>query len=809
MGLSFKRFLFMRKRYSSLLFLMFCSSCVWAKHHTIDLTVAYDTVNFTGHPARAITVNHQIPAPTLRFEEGDTITLNVHNHLDKDTAIHWHGIILPWQMDGVMNITQKGIPPGATFRYHYTLRQSGTYWYHAHAGLQEQDGLYGAYIIEPKSPPPFSYNKDFEVVLSDWKNTKADHMQANLKKTGEYYGAGFPLQPSLLHFIQSYRKASKKERGKLWMDYKMMQFMRMGIFDLSDIAYDAFLMNGHPAHRPWTRQVKVGDVVRLRFVGASANSFFRVKIPGSTMQMVHIQGNDIVPYPVKDFFIGPGETNDVLVKIEKDKPYIIYAESFDKVGKAIGALVTDPNQSVPYTNIKPFPEPKPATRTKMKNEKRRGLMPMKNMGMQSKLHHQPLINTIAAAQLPKDKQNPKQTHKKTHNYVTVGTKYQDLKAKYKTNNPNRPVYKTVEMKLFGFMDRYIWFINGVPAYNAKPINLLPGKRYRLVFTNNSMMHHPLHLHGHWMIFRNGHGAYDPLLHTIDVPPGSMVTADFDTDASGQWFFHCHMLNHMISGLARTFQYDDIIEVAKGEKKPAHVIKETGFYNRPIVRVDEVRPIPLSIVKNAKSHSQQAWASSFLEVGGDFNKNRQTLTYLGLYGYDFNKLQLFVNDAEMNKGSIENADIDVFYWHLLNQFWAVKGGANYFYRPSQTPYWQPGIGFEGLMYYFIANNSRFYYHKGSIKADIEFGRNTQLTNNLFLGLRARATAATKTIAADEIGNGLNQTWLAVRPNYRLMPGVAAFMEYEYVTYYGSLKNIRGRMGESGTEKSLFFGLSIIV
>ena len=124
------------------------------------------------------------------------------------------------------------------------------------------------------------------------------------------------------------------------------------------------------------------------------------------------------------------------------------------------------------------------------------------------------------------------------------------------------------MKLFGFMDRYIWFINGVPAYNAKPINLLPGKRYRLVFTNNSMMHHPLHLHGHWMIFRNGHGAYDPLLHTIDVPPGSMVTADFDTDASGQWFFHCHMLNHMISGLARTFQYDDIIEVAKGEKKPA-------------------------------------------------------------------------------------------------------------------------------------------------------------------------------------------------------------------------------------------------
>ncbi|WP_026069548.1 multicopper oxidase domain-containing protein [Legionella tunisiensis] len=155
---------------------------MWAKHHIIDLTVAYDTVNFTGYPARAITVNHQIPAPTLRFKEEDEVTINVHNHLDKEAAIHWHGIILPWQMDGVMNITQRGIPPGATFQYRYILHQSGTYWYHSHVGLQEQEGLYGAYIIEPKSSPPFKYNKDFEVVLSDWKNTKADHIQANVKK---------------------------------------------------------------------------------------------------------------------------------------------------------------------------------------------------------------------------------------------------------------------------------------------------------------------------------------------------------------------------------------------------------------------------------------------------------------------------------------------------------------------------------------------------------------------------------------------------------------------------------------------------
>jgi CopA family copper-resistance protein len=785
-------------------------SGLWASNHTVDLVISYTTVNFNGKPARAITINNQIPAPTLRFTEGDTVTLNVYNHLDKETALHWHGIILPWQMDGVMNITQKGIPPGQMFQYHYTLRQSGTYWYHAHAGLQEQEGLYGAYIIEPKSPSPFSYNKDFEVVLSDWKNTRADHMQANLKKTGEYYGPDFPLQPSLLHFIKSYSKASKKERKKLWMDYKMMQLMRMGIYDFSDIAYDLFLMNGHPHSKPWTQKVQVGDVVRLRFIGASANTFFHIKIPGTKMHMVHVQGNDVKPYDVTDFRMGPGETNDVLIHIEKNKPYIIYAESSDKVGKALGALITKDQQVVSYQTVKPFPEPLPVTRTKMANERKRGLKPMSTMGMQSTLNQQPLINTIAAAHVPAsttDKPHQKMEHQQKT--VTVGTKYQNLIAKVKTNDPNIPIYKVINLKLFGFMDRYIWFINGVPAYNAKPIKLLPGKRYRLVFTNNSMMHHPMHLHGHWMILRNGHGQYDPLLHTIDVPPGSMVTADLDTDASGQWFFHCHMLNHMISGLARTFQYDDIIEVAMGRKKPAHVIKKTPFYNRPIVRVDELRPIPLSLVTNPKTHPKYNHALSIIELGGDFARNRQNLTYYGLYGPDFNKLQLFINDAEMTKGSIDNADIDIFYWRQISQFWSIKGGANYYYRPAQTPYWQPGIGFEGLMPYFIANNSRFYYHKGSFKMDVELGRSTQLTNNLFLGLKVRAIAATKTVRADQIGTGLNEMQYTVRPSYRLIPGIMAFMEYEHDQYHGNLKSIRRNVGEPGSEDSLFLGLIFII
>ena len=784
------------------------TSTVWAKHHYQHLTIAYEIVNFTGNKARAIMINKQLPAPTLRFREGDTVTLYVHNRLDKDTALHWHGIILPWQMDGVMNITQRGIPAGSSFTYTYTLRQSGTYWYHAHAGLQEQEGLYGAFIIEPKSPPPFHYTKDYEIVLSDWKNTRADHIQANLKKTGEYYAPKFPLQPSLENFLRSYRTASAKERKKLWMDYKMMQHMRMGIFDISDVAYDAFLLNGHPIQNPWTAPVKVGDVVRLRFIDSGGNSFFRIKMPDAKMTMVHVQGNDVQPYPVKEFLMGPGETNDVLVRIEKNQPYIIYAESADTLGKIYGALLPDTIDPVPFEKVKPFPKPLPVTREKMKNERKRGLKPMHHMGMQSTLNQQPQINTVAAARLPHADQHHSQHHHRKKP-VTIGTKYQQLTAYVKTNDPAKPVYKTIHLNLFGFMDRFTWLINGVPEYNSKPIKLLPGKRYRLVFNNNSMMHHPMHLHGHWMILRNGHGSYDPLLHTIDIPPGSEVTADLDTDASGQWFFHCHMLNHMVSGLSRTFQYASIIEIAKGEEKPKHIIKETPYYNRPIVRVDELSPIPLSLVKSPLSHPKKFWAMSMIDFGGDFSHNRQTLTYYGLYGPDFNKLQLFINDAEMEKGEVSNADMDIFYWHLISQFWAVKGGVNYFYHPSQTPYWQPGIGIEGLFPYFIDTNSRLYYHKGSLKVDLEFGRNTQLTNNLFLGTEIRAIAATKTIRADQIGNGLNEMFFILRPNYRLMPGITAFIEYEREQYYGRLKTIRRQIGEATKEDSVFFGLTLLL
>lgn len=950
------------------------TSNIFAADRVVNLVVAYKKVNFAGTYRTAIAVNNQIPAPTLHFKEGDKVTINVYNHLDKDTAIHWHGMLVPWQMDGVEGLSQKGIPPNGVFHYQFTLKQSGTYWYHAHAGLQEQQGLYGAFLIDPPKHPSYKYTKDYVVVLSDWTNTEPEQVLAKLKKDGAYYSPRFPLQPSLVKFIHDYQKASLEERKNLIADYKMMQQMRMSIYDISDVAYDAFLLNGQPKSHPWTMPVKVGDIVRLRFIGAGGGTIFNVKIPGASMQMVHVEGNDVKPYAVDTFKIAPGETYDVLVKIEKNDPYIIYAESIDTVGAAYGALVTSPHQPINFQQVSPFPEPLPVTRDMMmlmmENDQGSSSMNMEmnsssekqnmpNMSMSGSSHsmssmtmgsknalnmgkmsshkltqpnsdYQSMSNTMKMDSnmkmddMPMDhdmqmndqasskksnaidkksqtKMEMKQTNSQTmqmdvtqsqqmgsgskksmentsgsmkmnggmqmnHSLLmndsnkmrtqtnssaqdkssgamgmkqgsmpmghsmdmptepsiigdsifppdsfekTIGTKYQNLVAAVKTNDPNKPVDKVIKMELFGYMDRFIWFINGVPGYKIHhPIILEPNKRYRFIFTNTSMMRHPMHIHGHWFILRNGHGSYDPLLHTLDIPPGATVTADVDADASGQWFFHCHLLYHMMTGMSREFQYSTLIEITKGEAKPENILKQTSYYNRPIVRVDEVRPIDPSLVKHPMVHPAGFWLSTFLDMGADPFHNAQRLTYKGLYGPDYNKLELFTNDAEMKKGVVENADMDIFYWHLISQFWAVKGGVNYFYRPANTPYWQPGVGIEGVMPYFIDTNIRVYTYSGSAKLDAEFSRDSQITNNFFIRAGIRGILTSKTVTRAEIGSGLNQMRYIVRPYYRLAPGLNIFAEYEHEQGYGSYRNILINNGESPIENTLTFGLTVL-
>lgn len=848
----------------------------FAAERAINFTVAYKTVNFTGQARQAMTVNQQIPAPTLHFRQGDLVTINVSNKMNEETALHWHGILVPWQMDGVKGVTQRGIKHGETFKYQFKLEQSGTYWYHAHAGLQEQSGLYGAIIIDPPQQPAYHYSKDFVVVLSDWINTNPEQVLRNLKKDGDYYSPRFPLQASLAKFIHDYRKASASERAYLIDDYKMMQQMRMGLYDFSDVAYDAFLLNGMTKYNPWRAPVKVGDVVRLRFIGAGGSTVFHVKIPESSMQVVHVQGNDVQPYTIHDFTIAPGETLDVLVKITKNQPYRIYAESLDTLGAAVGALVTTPGQQIDFANISPFPEPPPVTRSMMEvmmGDKFEGKLPdtsraahaMKmhhdmNMdmpmdhdmhmggggGMQHDMagmdasmkmdpdmpgmsdhanmnHDMPAMTKSDHAKMKHDASHPMIMHmaveptvvgdkispRESSYSTSVDTSYSHVKAAVKTNDPQKPVTGVIKMELFGYMGSYIWFINGEPEYKAKPIVLQPGKRYRFVFTNTSMMHHPMHIHGHWFILRKGNGAYDPLLHTIDVPPGATITADLDTDASGQWIFHCHFLYHMMAGMTRIFQYSTLLELIKDERQPQNIIKNTAYINRPIVRVDEVRPIDKKLVHHPMPHDHDTWMASFIDIGVAPFTNLQKIDFKGLYGPDYNKLELMAKDAEIEDGSISQADLDIFYWHQLYQFWAVKGGVNYFYRPASRPHWQPGVGLEGLLPYFINIDLRGYLYSGSAKLDIDLERDTQITNNFFIGLEVRGILASKTIPSAQIGSGLNKMEYTLRPFYRLMPGLNVFAEYEIDRYYGSYLTLLRNAGNSTGANSFTVGLSLIL
>lgn len=792
---------------------------VFADTDIVNLNVAYKTVHFAGKDVQAIAINNQIPAPTLHFKEGDHVIINVINHLNTGTAIHWHGLIVPWAMDGVAGLTQAPIPPGGVFHYQFVLNQFGTYWYHSHAGMQEQQGLYGGIIIDPKKPE-YPVNKDYVMMLSDWNNAEPETVMNNLKKDGDYYQPEFPLQASLLHFIQSYRQASPDDQQQLKQTYSMMQIMRMSPYDISDGAYDAFLLNGHPPTDPWQATVKIGDIVRLRFIDAGGSSIFHVKIPGTLMKLIQVDGKDVVPYNLNDFEIAPGETFDVITKITTPNPAIIYAESIDTSGAAVGALVTQPQQAVDYAAIKSFPEPKPVMMT-MSGMSMSGMASMNMSSDSMKMPGMMTTNKSTSVMnnknilMPNDNSSMANMNMPTPNnnhamlnsaellpvVSDTDTKYQQLQSLVKTNNPNKPV-QIINIKLYGYMGRYVWFINDLPEYKAKPILIEPGKRYRLVLINETMMHHPMHVHGHWFILRTGHGAYDPLLHTIDVPPNATIVADLDANANGGiWYFHCHNLYHMMTGMATQFIYPDT--AIKSQSNYSYSGMSSDMSSMQMSNNDTHQQyVPAIPVEQARIYD-----SNFLDVNSNFGNFSQA-TFNALIGTDDNKLNLYSNEAEIKNGIVQNADVDIFYWHAISEFWAIKGGANYVYRPAETPYLQPGIGIEGLMPYFIDTNIRSYVNEGSVKLDAEFSRDTQITNNFFIRAGIRSILATKTITDDQVGSGINDMEYTLRPYYRLMPGLDIYAQYQHTNYYGATKTIFQSIDRAGYDNTYTMGFSVL-
>ena len=480
-----------------------------------DLSISRETINITGQPLQKVTVNGTIPAPTLRFKRGEEATIHVTNKMDVPTSLHWHGLLVPGQMDGVSGLNGfQEIQSGKTFTYHFTLRQTGTYWYHAHSGGQEQDGLYGALIVDPAGKDPIQTSRDYIVLLSDFTPENAPEIMGNLKKSSDYYATA---RRTVGDFFED---AKAKGWGKAWKEESDWGKMRMARTDLADVTGYTFLVNGKTPAQNWTGIFKPGERVRLRFINASAMSFFDVRIPGLQMKVVQSDGQNVEPVSVDEFRFAPAETYDVVVTPTTDKAYTIAAEPIDRTGFAIGTLAIAEGMKAAK------PEQRPRAELKM------GDMGMEGMD--------DMVMT------PEDMKS---------GWAEAGTplgqkalQYSDLRyagIQKDTREPGR----TIDVRLGGNMERYIWTINGKKMADAKPIQLKYGERVRLTFTNETMMAHPMHLHGMFVQLENGQPAEKlPNKHVVIIQPGKSYSVLLTADEVGEWSFHCHLLYHMMSGM---------------------------------------------------------------------------------------------------------------------------------------------------------------------------------------------------------------------------------------------------------------------
>ncbi len=528
-----------------------------------DLAIGAQPVNFTGTSRIATAINGSVPGPILRWREGDRVVLNVTNHLPESSSIHWHGIILPANMDGVPDISFKGIGPGETYRYEFDVRQSGTYWYHSHSGFQEQTGMYGPIVIEPRDPEPFTYDRDYVVMLSDWTDENPSTVYAKLKKMSDYYNFSERTFGDLMRDIRKYGLSRTFARRRMW------NRMRMSDRDISDITgYTyTFLMNGIPPRDGWMGLFRKGEKVRLRVINGAAMTFFDVRIPGLKMTVVAADGQNIEPVTVDEFRIGVAETYDVIVEPKDDRAYTIFAQAIDRSGYARGTLTPDPalKGEVPPLDPKPV-----LTMTDMGMDmggmKMHGMkdggqamsgMPHKGrahgrhapapagQGSQAPIRH---VKSEFGPQVDMRAMNPKfrldDPGVGLRNNGRRVLTYADLRNLYKTPDPRDPS-RELQLHLTGNMNRYMWSINGVKYADAEPIRLRYGERVRITFVNDTMMNHPMHLHGMWSDLETGDGKHIPRKHTVIVQPGAKISYLVTADALGSWAYHCHLLYHML------------------------------------------------------------------------------------------------------------------------------------------------------------------------------------------------------------------------------------------------------------------------
>jgi FtsP/CotA-like multicopper oxidase with cupredoxin domain len=497
-----------------------------------DLTVAESPVNFTGAPRLATTINGSIPAPTLRWRAGDTVTIRVTNRLAEDTSIHWHGILLPYQMDGVPGISFKGIPPGETFTYRFKVAQTGTYWYHSHSGMQEQTGMYGAIVIDPPGRDPIRAERDYVVQLSDWTDEDPMRVLAKLKMQGDYYNFN---QPTAVDF---FRDVAKEGLSAALNKREMWNQMRMSPSDLADVSgYTyTYLMNGATPAGNWTGLFKPGETLRLRFINSGAMTFFDVRIPGLKMTVVQTDGQNVEPVTVDEFRFGPGETCDVVV-MPKDEAYTIFAQSMDRTGYARGTLAPRAGMAAAV----PAPD-KPAP---LEMEDMMGDMTGVARAHHARTEYGP--STDMRVDTPRTNlDDPGVGLRDNGRRVLTYADLRTIGGPLDKRGPGREI----ELHLTGNMERYTWSIDGLEFGRSTPVHFRHNERLRVVFVNDTMMTHPMHMHGMWNELESPDGKFQVRKHTIAVQPAQRVSFLVTADALGRWAWHCHLFLHMDAGMFR-------------------------------------------------------------------------------------------------------------------------------------------------------------------------------------------------------------------------------------------------------------------
>lgn len=549
-----------------------------------QIEIDYKTVNVTGKNIQAMALNGSIPGPTLRFSEGDIAKISFHNAMDVATSVHWHGILLPYRQDGVPYVTNPPIAPGKTKIFEFPIKQAGTYWFHSHTGLQEQRGVYGAIVITPREGERVSSDKDEVIILSDWTNENPDDVLRTLKSGSDYYSLKKGSMQSLSGAVKEGALTNLAQRS----------WMRMPPMDISDVAYDAFLANGKTET---ILPAEPGEKIRLRFINAATATYFHLQFAGGPIQIISADGMDVQPISTDHFLMAIAETYDLVVTVPPGGSYELRATAQD--GSGHSSIYIGKGKRIYAPDM-----PKPSIYK----------MPMDHEGMQVKRRHSRMAANGRASSF-----------------------YNKLRSVEKTTLPPENPKRNIRLTLTGDMERYIWSINGETLSPDNSIRIRHGENVQFTLVNKTMMHHPMHLHGHFFRVLNGQGEYSPLKHTIDVPPLGTQIIEFEANEFNDWFFHCHVLYHAKSGMARVVSYEDK-ELATELKSIRSKLYEETWYSKVHGKVQSHMSDGKAAISNSRNIFAARWQVGWqrvddtdydIELAYDRYFNRFLNVYTGL------------------------------------------------------------------------------------------------------------------------------------------------------------------------------------